>query len=494
MSPVIGKKERASEWFITQEERERVWKENQAQKPKIVLRKVDLGGPILKNPRLLYIISQKMEKNGFIGEVKNKLCIFLVGTTKDYEKRHRMGLVIGGESGVGKSWLLRILEIYFEGDVVSISRMSAHAPDYMQDLFKDGTCDGVILLIKQMEGAEQSSYTMMIMVDPVSGGLRLITVEDRKVKERVLKGMPVLVTSSVRVSFDPQINRRFLDIHPDESPEQTAQILMHNARMEEDPVYKLTCEIVDSDIKEIVGKMKYESSKYGVEIPFATLIPSKIPKVILARTDILKIFGMMVTITHLFYENRFHRTNELGTDTLIASPIDYYLAWELIGKTIEKRLGGISDNRINLLLKTLETNDPARKGVSADDLLKAVPRYQKNTIYQAMKELNKQGYVITEKNLEDARKVLYKRTSKILTPIDVTFPDEEIERKYIRFIKEKFGKPDEDTDKKHVLSAEQIDLLKKSLLVCDIESGQNITEKVISEKTFKEYNLGDVSV
>lgn len=93
MSPVIGKKERASEWFITQEERERVWKENQAQKPKIVLRKVDLGGPILKNPRLLYIISQKMEKNGFIGEVKNKLCIFLVGTTKDYEKRHRWVLL-----------------------------------------------------------------------------------------------------------------------------------------------------------------------------------------------------------------------------------------------------------------------------------------------------------------------------------------------------------------------------------------------------------------
>lgn len=464
--------------------------ESRNRQERVVLKKI----PILKKPNMLSIIAAKMEKNGFIGELENKLCVFLVGTTKDYERRHRMGIVIGGESGVGKSWLLRILEVYFGEDAVSISRMSAHAPDYMEGMFPNGTCDGAILLIKQMEGAEQSGYAIMIMADPISGGLRLVTVEDKKVKERVLKGMPVIGTSSVKVSIDPQINRRFLDIHPDESPEQTERIMMHGARLEEDPVYKLNSETLDSDLREIASKMKSESSKFGVEIPFATLIPSKIPKVILARTDINKIFGMIVAVTHLFYQNRFRYVNSLGTEVLLASPADYFLAWALIGKTIVKRLSGISDNRLTRLLKALDVTDPSKIGVSADDLLREVPRYAKSTIYEGMKELKNQGYVITEENPRDARKVVYKRTDKILTPIDVTFPDEEIEKNYIKAVKEKVGRPDTQSDETHVLSPEQISLLKKSLLVFDIATERNITNEAISEKTFKEYNLEEVCV
>jgi len=500
MAPVKGQKpeEEHPEWkhevTLGEESKPKVrMPESKVEEQKIELRKMEQG-PILKNPRMLYLIAYKMEKNGYIGELENKLNIFLVGTTKDYKRRHRMGIVIGGESGVGKSWLLKIFETYFPEDVVSISRMTAHAPDYMEGMFSGGTCDGKILLIKQIEGAEDSGPAIMIMLDPVSGGLRLLTVEDKKIKERVLKGMPVIGTSSVRVSFDPQIIRRFLDIHPDDSPEQTARIMEHDAKLEEDPEYEKNCETVDSDIKEIVGTMKLESSKFGVENPFASFIPPKIPKVILARTDILKVFGMIVAVTHLFYQDRFHFTNKFGTETLIASPADYYLAWRIVGKTITKRLSGISDDRITILIKALEKIDPKKEGVSAEDIHKAVPQYQMSTIYEGMGELRNQGYSTTEKNPKDERKRVYKRTGKALTPIDIVFPDKQIEETYIKFVKEHFGKLDEESGKKHALSAEETDLLRKSLIVCDIATGRNITKEVISEETFKEYNLGDVSV
>jgi DNA-binding PadR family transcriptional regulator len=494
MAPVLGKKEEPDPWTV-EEEIPILSKPSGGIKAKIELVKMNLQGPILENPRILYQIGVKIEKNGIVGDLENKLSVFIAGTTKDYEKNDRLCILITAESGVGKTQLLKVLELYFGEDTHVFSRISAHAPDYWQKTLKNGTLDGEILIIKQMEGTEESNYSMMIMADPISGGLRFLTVsKDRKVEELAVPGMPVIGTSSVKLQVDPQVFRRFLDIHPDESPEQTLRIMKHEARLKCDALYRRDCETVDGDLKDVASKMKYESSKFGVEIPFSMLIPDKLPAVILARTDIKKVFGQIVAITHLFYKQRLRYVNPVGYEVLISSPADYYYAYRLLEKALSKRLSGISDDRISVLLNTLKAIDPDKTGVGVEKIQQNVSSYAKNTIYQGLRELKNQGFVMTEDDPQDGRKRVYKRTDKQMTTIAINFPDEEIEKEYIKFVKERLGKDDVESDRKHVLPANLTDLLKKSLLVFDMASGKNLTKEIISQKTFEEYKLGEVSV
>jgi len=494
MTPVIGKKEEPNLW-TAEAEIPILTKPSGGIKAKIELvKKGSFEGPILKSPKILYQIGVRLEKNGFIGDLENKLNVFIAGTTKDFEINERLCVIITAESGVGKSWLLRILELYFGDDVHSYSRISACAPDYWGKVLKNGTLNGEILIIKQMEGSDKGNYSLMIMADPISGGLKLLTLnEKKKIEELSLPGMPVIGTSSVNIQIDPQMFRRFLDVHPDESEEQTKRILRHELRLKCDALYKRDCESVDLDLKEIVDKMKYESKLYGVEIPYAMLIEDKIPPVILSRTDIKKVIGLTSAITHLYFQQRLRYVNPVWTEVLLSSPADHYYMYRLLESILSKRLSGISDNRTTKLLTTMKIVDPNNSGLGTD-LLQASTGYPKPTIWAGMTELNRQGFVVTEDDPTNKKNNIYKRTNKTEKTVAITFPDEVIEKEYIKFVKEKLGKYDEKSDKKHVLSSEQTDLLRKSLLVFDIETGRNITKEIISEKTFKEYKLEEVSV
>ena len=57
---------------------------------------------LLNDPALLHKIGLKLEKQGYMGEWQNKLATYLAGTTKDYRRNERIGIISKGESGGGK--------------------------------------------------------------------------------------------------------------------------------------------------------------------------------------------------------------------------------------------------------------------------------------------------------------------------------------------------------------------------------------------------------
>lgn len=436
----------------------------------------------LTDPALLYRIGQKLEMQGYIGELQNKLATYLAGTTKDYKRDERIGIIIKGEPGGGKSTLLDVLEKYFADCVKSYHRMTAHAPDYWAK--EIGTLDGKILIIKQMDGAEAIQYTIQIMVDPVANGLKILTTSgtpgNMETREISLSGLPVMCSTTVNFQMDNQILRRFYTIYPDDSPDQTLKIDVHKGKLRQDPTYRNMIKSTDQDLVNIPIQLKTESAKFGVIIPFAEYIAKeRFPtESLLARSDIDKFFNFITAVTHLYYKQRLSFIDCNGKVQLIASPIDYYYTWQIVKESLPKRLSGITDERSYRIFMIVQKECIMGGSVDITDVMKLAyaegMNYSRNTIWCTLADLRDRGYVQSEVNPNDKRKRLWNLTGKSYEPFGITFPDENIENLYIQFVAKNIGSE---------LSKENWELLGKSMRAVDLVSGKDITAKIVSEKS-----------
>lgn len=430
---------------------------------------------LLADPASLYKIGQKLERNGYVGDLETKLAVYLAGTTKDYKRDDRISIILKAQSGAGKSTILNLVERYFE-DVISYHRITAHAPDYLGE--EIGTLDGKILIIKQMEGSADSQYTVMIMVDPVSGGLKLLTVENQKTKTLELKGIPVMFTTTVDIDLDPQTLRRFYTTYADDSAEQTRKVMAHKAKMESDPSYRNMIKSTDEDLLQIPKLLKEKSAKFGVIIPFAEEIAKKFPKVLLARTDIGRFFAFIRAITHLHCRQRFLFRDIEGEMNYIASPVDFHYAWEITKVSIPKRLGGITDERsykiFTIVCKKCQLDD----NVDISDVMKIAytegMNYSQNTIWHTLNDLRDKGYIKSERNPTDKRRLLWSLTEKSYEPFGITFPDENIENIYLQEISDHCGPK---------IIRKSWDHLRRSLEAVDIRTGKKVDILSKSTKT-----------
>ena len=366
--------------------------------------------------------------------------------------------------------------------------MTAHAPDYWQK--EIGTLDGKILLIKQMEGTQDIQYTIQIMVDTTSGGLKLLTTTgnpgNMKTEEIALEGLPVLCSTVVSLSIDAQTIRRFYTTYPDDSPEQTAKILEHKAMLRQDPNYRRMVEKTDQDLVEIPKRLKKESKKYGVVIPFAKVIAKEIfPKKLLSRSDFDKYCNFISAITHLYYRQRLSYKTEEGTTELISSPIDHYNAWKIVEPSLPKRLAGVEDYRCHKVLTVLQKLCAMNNNMpTTEEIMKAVnaegKSYARNTVWGTLDELREKGHVNSEECATDKRKRLWSPTNITYNLFGIRIPDEKIENAYLQFVADKIASE---------LPISDWELLRKSMRAIDLVNGKDITNETVSERTRNMLNL-----
>jgi len=458
----------------------------------------------LEHLDILTKIQSRLTTQGYIGELSNKVKVYLIGLSKDGPRDARIHLLLIGPPGVGKSALLGILRRYFEPNiklplsertVLDWHRMTAASPDHLGEVINN--LDGKILIISQLEGMADSQYSLMVVMDPEETGLNLLTVkgtsEENTLEEISLNGIPTLVSTTTWVKLDPQITRRADGINPDESPEQTAQIKLHKAQRWGSKEYKKQIKTADMVLKTIPLYLK-QYSEYEILIPFATAVIEYIPNVLLARSDVDKIFSYTSQITKLHIKKRLilHDENE---NTIISSPADNYYTWFLCKDSFERRLADLRDTRAFKVLKCLrESITPDVRSVSlagtSDNpgfmhtLRQKGILYALNTVHQALEELEDKGYVVSERDSRDKRHNLYTLTDRAMIPLNIRFPMPEVESAYINYVTNHFCEQTEAGNTKF-RDARDYQIFKNSFRVFEVSTGVEITQQVISQQTLR---------
>jgi hypothetical protein len=342
-----------------------------------------------------------------------------------------------------------------------------------------------------MEGAEDAQYQLQMITDDTSGGgLKILiskqaTGGDWTVDDVFIPGIPVTVVTTVNIKIDPQTVRRFETIAPDDSSGQTHKIKFHKANIRANPDYETQITRKCDFLLELPNLLKDESSKLWVVIPYAHTVADEIPDVLLARSDTDKVFNKITACAHLFYKQRLTYKDSQGKMRIVASPADWYYAWQLFGDTLSRRLSGIIDERGFTYLRIIQGLCMKSKDgwVHFQEIMDAVHKEgkacQRNTLHQAIYELEDGGYIRKDVDPDNKAKRIYNITSKTYVPFGISFPNELVENSYLDFVKDKLGE-ELDTDKWN--------LLRQSMRVFDLETGNELTN-IVTERARKMLKL-----
>lgn len=176
---------------------------------------------LIRDPLFLFRVGRKIQEIGLVGELRNRVLLFLAALTKDL--CFPISVLVKGPSSVGKSNLLRnVLELFPPECVIKRASLSKKAPVYGADELKGkllylfeyrGGKDALLLTrLLQSEGEIVHEYTTG------AGRHRGTAVVSRK-------GTPVVLTTTTQDKVYEDDETRFLSIRADDSPEQTQAVL-----------------------------------------------------------------------------------------------------------------------------------------------------------------------------------------------------------------------------------------------------------------------------
>jgi energy-coupling factor transporter ATP-binding protein EcfA2 len=182
---------------------------------------------ILASPNVPVALKPHLD-NILAGEEENKQLMFVLllsGLLEEYKLKQM--ILVKGESGAGKSTLMRLADAF---KTKNVGRFTAHALDY-SDL-----SDYQILRLKEIGKLDEESQgvsTIKFLSSDDKGYIVEVVERDEKGRfgTKQHRVPPItLVTSTTRVSLDPQFERRCWILNADESQKQTNQVRLMKAR------------------------------------------------------------------------------------------------------------------------------------------------------------------------------------------------------------------------------------------------------------------------
>lgn len=327
------------------------------------------------------------------GEEKNRKILFLKAVgTKTEDRRVKWIVVDQGESGAGKTVITRILTRTCRCKVVG--RLTAHALDYME-------LTGYDVLVLQEIGfldKEDSGLSTIKFVSYDDNGYTVeAPVRDPETGEMTTKQYRIppinILTTSTRVSFDPQFERRAEFLNPDESEEQTKRVHDFKATAEQQNIeVKLgTRKWIDADFAIAVVKAVLAGIKdLEVEIPFPHVLNRILrSSPIRTRGDIDKIYANVRLYTLL--NQRHHRPIEgpTGHKIIFVSPDEAIKLVELCRESLETMIGGIDRRTKKLVQAMANLGFKAKQRIGMDERMKLASQLKRSpqTIYQFLERL-----------------------------------------------------------------------------------------------------------
>ncbi len=278
------------------------------------------------------------------GEVKNRQRLFLkclASRTKD--KRVKWIVVITGTEGAGKSTLMSIVQRLCVCKVVG--RMTRHALDYTN---LQGYDVLVLKEIGRLDQEDQGVSTLKFLSLDDDGYTVEVATRDPETGEMTTKTYKIppinVLSSSTRVGFDLQFERRTEMEGPDESEEQTEAVKEFKAELDRQHTEVQLGRrrwrddaFAEAVLKAVLAKLE----DVEVEIPF----PSELNRVLRSnklrvRGDVDKIYAS-VRLYHLLRQRSQKIIEGEAGKLMFASPAGAVTVIELFRDSLETMLGGL---------------------------------------------------------------------------------------------------------------------------------------------------------
>lgn len=327
------------------------------------------------------------------GEDKNRKILFLKACgTKSTDKRVKWIVIITGESGAGKSAMMSIITKTCKCKVVG--RMTAHALDYLE-------LQGYDVLVLKEVGYMDKDDTGLSTIKFVSvddGGYTVeVPMRDPETGEMTTRQYRIppinVLTSSTRVQFDPQFERRAEFVNPDESEQQTKRVYEFKAEAErQNAAVKLgKRHWTDEEFAtEVIRQVLTGIEDSEVEIPFPTVLNKVLKKTpIRTRGDIGKLYANVRLYTLLTQRTQKVITTPSGGSVIFASPYGGAKVIELFRESFETMIGGLDKRTRTVIQKMAELGWKSKQRISMDERIKLADQMKKSpqTIYQFLERL-----------------------------------------------------------------------------------------------------------
>jgi hypothetical protein len=243
------------------------------------------------SPVLSHVVTQ-YQGMGLIREERNIAQSYVTCETRHLPATHRRSVIFQGESGTGKTKVVRTVLKPFWGDVENYTRFTGPGLER-----KEGSLDGKILFLEQIEGNEPGQLKFLM-----TEGSLTILVADRDSSGRIvsrvhqLKGVPVVFSTLVGAVIDPQLLNRVSTLEIDDSPEQTERITRQklqqwaNIDRGQDEQLLRSIQQIDEKCRELGLHVK------EVVIPFATQLEQGLPKILPMRRGTDRIMSLVSAI------------------------------------------------------------------------------------------------------------------------------------------------------------------------------------------------------
>jgi len=381
--------------------------------------------PILKNPKLFKIITDKEVSKKIVGEKETIKTIFLcsAGRLVENAKKTSYNLIVNDESGAGKDWVTeRVLEIWGQRGKIWIKRTRItekvftywHNPKFEPEW----TWDGKIFYNEDVSNPVLNSDVFKVMAS--TGSIATVLI-NQKPSDIEIRGKPILILTIASLNPKSEIARRFTFVNLDLSVDQTKAIMKRQAEYSEKGI-KLE---YNDKIIEALGCLK----RGKVKIAYATQLLNLFPADnILMRTHFERFLDYIKASTLLHQYQR-----EIDKDGYyLAEGKDYDIARIVLLKiTSNPKMIPLTKDQ-KRLLKILR--ELPRENYSVNDLEPHVTFMSDRWLRKQLKKLSDDGFLVTDSEVRSAsdRKVLVYRYIDVF---DIKIPEWKKIKRKIRSIR-----------------------------------------------------------
>jgi hypothetical protein len=244
-----------------------------------------------------------------------------------------------GHFGAGKSYsLLSCLQIYPEAAYHLLSSGSEKALYYLEDGLKHQCL--VIAEAFQLQADKGDLEIAYIVRNLLSEGKIIRDVVEPNEEGalvtvvRMVEGPTSLITTTILDQLEPQLEDRLFTIHPDESVDQTKDIITMNARQLAGEAGELK-EVTRNVWKAFHTMLEPVSVVMPFAIKVADHINAKASMPISTRRAFRKVMSVIQAISCSY---QFQRERD-GSGNLIAEMPDYWMALQIVGECFRENLG-----------------------------------------------------------------------------------------------------------------------------------------------------------